>query len=300
MKESEWPVLAHSLFFCTYTVMKIIKANVLGYCMGVKKACEAVETALETNKPVYTLGPLIHNNSALKDFESRGVRILDTVNLQPATEEAIVIIRAHGVPPAVKQDLQKMGYTIIDSTCPRVISSQKRAAEYSEKGYQVIIAGDKNHGEVEGIAGCVTSADALIVENANDARTICVERKKVILLAQTTITDTEYAQISAVLKDKIPNIKVFNTICSATATRQQALKELCTKVEGVLIIGGKNSANTARLYKTACENCNRAALIEDANEIPEDFFTLSTVGLSAGASTPDFVIAKVEQILYNN
>ena len=284
--------------------MIILRAEILGYCMGVRRAVEAAELACieNKNKKVFTLGPLIHNNSALKALEKMGIGVLkaDASDLPSDASDCVVIIRAHGVPPFIMQRLEQSKCKVINATCPRVLSSQKRAADFGKKGYSVLLAGDKNHGEVVGISGCAraSGAECTVIENAEEALKLNPVPNKAILLSQTTISSSEYENIANVLKEKIPNLKVANTICPATQERQKALVELCKNVEGVLIIGGKNSANTKRLLRTAQELCKNAALIETATEIPEDFFKLKRVGLSAGASTPDFVIDAVEQALF--
>lgn len=283
--------------------MTILRAEILGYCMGVRRAVEAAELACaeNVNKKVYTLGPLIHNNSALKALEKMGVGVLsaDASDLSADASDCVVIIRAHGVPPVIMKKLENSKCKVINATCPRVLSSQKRAADFGKKGYTVLLAGDKNHGEVVGISGCAraSGAECTVIENHEEAANLNPLPEQAILLSQTTISSAEYENIANVLKEKIPNLKVANTICPATQERQKALVELCRNVDGVLIIGGKNSANTKRLLRTAQELCPNAALIETADEIPADFFRLKRVGLSAGASTPDFVIDAVEEAL---
>ena len=283
--------------------MVIKKAEILGYCMGVRRAVETAELACSENpgKRIYTLGPLIHNNSALEALAEKGVNVLkeDASDLVTDGHDSVVIVRAHGVPPVVIENLQKKGVTVIDATCPRVLSSQKRAADYAKKGCTVFLAGDKNHGEVVGISGYAraSGAECIVIEHKEDAEAVKHVPEKSVLLSQTTISKNEYDAIAAVLKAKNQNLVVLNTICPATNERQNALIELCKNVDGILVIGGRHSANTKRLLRTAQELCAHAALIETAEEIPEEFFTLNRVGLTAGASTPDFVIDSVENAL---
>lgn len=303
---------------------EVIRASVLGYCMGVRRAVSVAEKCLETYKdhPVFSYGPLIHNRSALAALEEKGLKLLEHVDDLPdalngemsvsADKAPVVIIRAHGVPPETRAALEKQGCIIEDATCPRVLANQKKAASYAAKGYTVIIAGDKNHGEVTGLSGCVRdAADAALsgAQNADDARASCllVDSSSdaaaldvtgcggnVVLLSQTTISPAEYAEIADVLKKRIPHLEVLDTVCPATQERQAALEELCARAEGVLIIGGRNSANTQRLFTSAKQKCAHAAHIEKADDIPAEFFSLNTIGITAGASTPDFVIDAVE------
>ena len=286
--------------------MKIERAEVLGYCMGVRRAVEIAEKACKENpdKKIFTLGPLIHNNSALEIFKKKGINILkeDAGDLKNDFNNSVVIVRAHGVMPIVIDNLKTKGVSVMDATCPRVLSSQKRAADYAKKGYTVFLAGDKNHGEIVGISGHARSygAECIVIEHKDDALAVQNVPEKSVLLSQTTISKSEYDVIADVLKAKNSNIVILDTICPATNERQKALVKLCKNVDGVLIIGGKNSANTKRLLRTAQELCNHAFLIETAKEIPKLFFSLKRVGLTAGASTPDFVIDEVEAALENH
>lgn len=296
---------------------KVIRADILGYCMGVRRAMEIAEGAVQgidfpldnsPKKRVFTFGPLIHNKSALETLEKKGLAVLDDSEIGILSSHDTVIIRAHGVPPEIRKKIENTGATIIDATCPRVLSSQKRAGDFGKKGYTIILAGDKNHGEVAGIAGCAINAggECIVVENAADALALENLPQKAILISQTTISRKEYDNIAEVLQNRIDNLQVFNTICPATSERQKSLEELAKNVQGILVIGGKNSANTIRLFMMAeeyCKNdnykCSIACHIERPEEIPEDFFHLDTVGLTAGASTPDNIIEQVEDVLQN-
>ena len=275
--------------------MTVILADVLGYCMGVRRAVESAIASIDKANDVYTLGPLIHNKTALNSLEKKGLKVLNENKAEDAKIGSTVIIRAHGVPPSVNEILKKRECTIINATCPRVTASQKNAARYASMNYTVILAGDSNHGEVIGIAGYVQdSEDAKKLLPPEDAD------ENAILLSQTTFSPQEFEKIAKIIKEKYKNLKVMNTICPATKERQDSLLRLCPLVEGVLVVGGKNSANTKRLLQTAKENCSKAALIETADEIPEDFFKLQIVGITAGASTPDSAIEEVKNALMSH
>jgi 4-hydroxy-3-methylbut-2-enyl diphosphate reductase len=294
--------------------MKVIRADVLGFCFGVKRAVAAAENALgnTSSHRTFTLGPLIHNPSVLADLKKKGLAVLDENDLEAVQKNDVVIIRAHGTTPTVIEQLALCGATILDETCPRVLASQKLAAKWAREGYCIIIAGDKNHGEVTGISGYASNAWNSAVHQTsnccdNGERVVVVQNKeeaeamklpeKAVLLAQTTFSPESFDEISALLLKKNKQLLVFNTICTATMERQNALKKLAGVTDGIIVIGGKNSANTRRLYETAQTICTNAALIEHASQIPELFFSLSTVALTAGASTPDEVIDSVEQTL---
>ncbi len=281
------------------TYVRIIRADIMGYCMGVRRAVEAAEQALLDNprRPVYTYGPLIHNPSALERLSAAGVVVVGTggTPLPSDFAGASVVVRAHGIPPLERDELARRHAQIIDATCPRVLSSQKRARSYFEKGYTVILAGDKDHGEITGIAGYAPGC--IVLENARDAEQLGIWPAKAVLMSQTTIKQSEYDAIADVLALKIPELTVLNTICPATQERQKALEALSGQVDGIIVVGGKNSANTRRLFNTACELTTHAWHIETPDEIPAEAFTLARIGITAGASTPDEVIDAVEQAL---
>lgn len=280
--------------------MKVILAEVLGYCMGVRRAVDSAYHSLEENsgKKVFSLGPLIHNQAALDALGEKGLNVLQESDIEKISADSIVVVRAHGIPPETMGRLEDRKCIVVNATCPRVLASQKNAKRYGEQGYTVILAGDKNHGEVVGIAG-FAGDKFILVESRIDAEKIPVfgPDEKAVLLCQTTFSQEEFSQIAEVLSEKINGLKVMNTICSATRERQEALQKICPEVDGVLVVGGKNSANTRRLFQIAEENCSKAALIETYNEIPESFFSLEKVGITAGASTPDSVIQKVVDVL---
>ena len=282
--------------------MEVIRAKVLGYCMGVRRAVDAAKQALlqnqGTGRKVYTLGPLIHNPLVLDKLAAEGLSVLSEGEVDNIDSRSVVLIRAHGTSPAVMERLRLAGSEVIDATCPRVHLSQQRAREWSAKGYEVIIAGDKNHGEVLSISGFAASP-VVVVQDAEEARRLELPEKS-ILIAQTTFSPAVFAEISTILLKKNPSLVVYNSICSATMERQKALLALQGRVDGILVVGGKNSANTRRLYETAARLCGRVALIEDESQLPVEFCdgkAVKVVGITAGASTPEEVIAAVEKKL---
>ena len=281
--------------------MEIIRASVLGFCFGVRRAVELAEKALAENKDktVYSLGPLIHNENALRALSAKGLITVDEQQVGEIPSESVVIIRAHGVAPSVTDALEAKKCTIIDATCPRVKASQKMVERYSNQNDYVVLTGDRNHGEVIGIAG-YAGENFSQIQDYTEAESFDIkdsENKNVILLSQTTYSPKEFEKIESLFRSKFKNLAVMNTICPATSERQEALLELCKKVDGVIVIGGKNSANTKRLYQTAAANCKQAIHVQTAAEIPSDFYKLNTIGITAGASTPDSIIDEVESFL---
>jgi 4-hydroxy-3-methylbut-2-enyl diphosphate reductase len=298
---------------------QIIRADVLGFCMGVRRAVEAAENDLtdiskdsqknSSAAKVYTFGPLIHNKTVLQNLADAGVEVLDEQSIQTDSEftqnlqNAVVIIRAHGIPPKIRRRLEELQTRIIDATCPRVIANQRRAEAFSRKGFTVILAGDRSHGEIAAIKGCAEEdgGRCIIVENSAEAEELAHDRsslpEKAVLISQTTIKEEEYEAILSVLRAHIPDLTVCKTICPATQERQQALRDLANKTDGILVVGSKGSANTQRLFNTAAELCPHAALIESPTEIPEIFYAFEKIGITAGASTPDSAIDAVEKAL---
>jgi len=279
--------------------MEIVRASVMGFCMGVRRAVETAEKVSdeygEKACPMFTLGPLIHNPAVMDSLKEKGVEVLESTNFSAVEKGSPVVIRAHGTGPQIVERLTGLGARVIDATCPRVRQSQNRVREWSRNGYSVVVAGDRNHGEVTGISGYFEQGHGgsfTVVQSVEEAQALVVDEKTMVL-AQTTFSLEKYRQIKDVLLKKNPGIKIFDSICPATMERQQALQELRGRVDGILVVGGKNSANTKRLLESAENICPVAALIEGPDEIPLDFFGLEKIGLTAGASTPDWIIDQV-------
>ncbi len=268
--------------------------------MGVRRAVD--KTITEAGHPrVYTMGPLIHNPRVVEYLKERGVHILDEENIPGTLENTTVIIRAHGISPQLEKLLLSKQVRIVDATCPRVKANQLKARKFSEDGYTVFLAGEKHHGEIIGLKGycpgclAVGTADeaALAAEGLykNDPLSKCV------LIGQTTISREEYEAIARKIKEYFPGLTVINTICGATKDRQEALRELCRQVDAVIIAGGRESSNTKRLLKIAEDMGKPAWLVEGKDDIPRDIGQYETVGISAGASTPEEVIREIEEAL---
>ncbi len=297
----------------------VIRAKVLGYCMGVRRAVDIALKARLThpNHKIYTLGPLIHNNAAISMLEEKGIQILDKdsiLALKNAGCPTLVVLSAHGTPHTIRQSIEDTGSLVVDATCPRVLINQKRITDYAEEGYSIFIVGDKSHGEVIALAGSVPEGSKyFLLQNDKEAKELIekntsLKSEKAIVISQTTITQHEYDAVSSVLKTAIDSIIIFETICPATQERQGALKDLFYDVDAVIVVGGKNSANTTRLYQTAKNLSMQVSTtnerkpvchIETSHEIPKEFFSFKNIGLTAGASTPDEVILEVENSLLN-
>ena len=283
--------------------MKVIRAGALGFCMGVRRAVEmALKESGEKDKRVFTLGPLIHNPGVLEDFFQRGITILKEEDISTLSQDSTVIIRAHGVSPAVEKKLVERGVCILDATCPHVKVSQNRAMELSNNGFYIFLAGEEKHAEITGIrgyikGGCCVVADSEGAETAAVALASYNPEAKTALIAQTTMNREEFRIIGEAIRGHFPDLKIIDTICGATRERQDALRKLRFDVDAFIIAGGRESANTRRLLSIA-ESCGKKAwLVEHADELPSEVFSFSVIGLAAGASAPDSVINAIEEKL---
>ncbi|MDK2879705.1 MAG: hypothetical protein PWR06_2421, partial [Thermoanaerobacteraceae bacterium] len=269
--------------------MQLIIAEYAGFCYGVKRAMEMVEDLIKKGEKAYTLGPLIHNPQVVDDLKNRGIM---AAGLDEIKEKSNLVIRTHGVGPSLINQAKDYGLNIIDATCPFVKNVQEKAADLSGKDYLVIIIGDPRHPEVEGIKSWCRG-DVKVIENVKDAENFFTN-KKVGVLVQTTQTEENVEKIMDVLKSKL-NIEVFfNTRCNATRQRQRAAEDVAKQVDIMLVIGGRNSSNTQKLARICQDAGARVYHIETAGEIKKEWFhSRDKVGITAGASTPDWIIKEV-------
>lgn len=271
----------------------VVRADVLGFCMGVRRAMDKVENALYKNpqERIQTYGPLIHNPQALIELSERGVGRID------APEDfagGTVVIRAHGVPPKTREELESLGAAIVDGTCPRVTRSMKLVEKSGAQGRNIILVGDPLHGEVKAVAGY---ADKTIIISSKEQAEKLQLKGPSLVIAQTTTSAEEYNRIVKILEAKGMELEVFDSICPATRDRQEALRELCGKVDAVVVIGGFYSSNTKRLHQLALSFGKPAWHIETPEQMPEEIREYPVIGITAGASTPDRIIDEVEQYI---
>ncbi|MGL1894659.1 MAG: 4-hydroxy-3-methylbut-2-enyl diphosphate reductase [Spirochaetaceae bacterium] len=273
--------------------MKVILAETLGFCAGVKKAVDLIYSEINQSDGTQILmeGPIIHNNSVIDDLADKGVKLLDG-----STDilNKKVVVRAHGITPTLEASIIDRGATVVDGTCPIVKASQIKIKKYSNDGFFIVIAGDKGHAEVIGLVGQAPD-NTLVVANATDVLNHSYP-EKTLLLSQTTFSKPEFSVIEAELKKKCPTLTSLNTICGATKQRQDAVVELSNKVDAIIVVGGLTSSNTKRL-KVAVENIVPTWLIENSEGIPTQIKNYKTIGVTAGASTPDVVIQEVIKVL---
>ncbi|PAF42561.1 4-hydroxy-3-methylbut-2-enyl diphosphate reductase [Helicobacter sp. 11S03491-1] len=269
--------------------MKIKLAKNYGFCFGVKRAIQIAEKT----KDSITLGPLIHNPKEISRLELKfGVKVEE--NTQEITNGQNVIIRTHGIPKGDLEYLKTKDIQITDATCPYVTKPQKIVESMSKEGYQIIIFGDKTHPEVKGVMS-YSITQPLVISSLEELKEIKI-KKKVALVSQTTKQADNLLQIASHLITHCYEARIFNTICNATFDNQESARELSKEVDIMVIVGGKSSSNTKQLLNIALQNCPDSYLVEDENDLQTQWFEGKNIcGITAGASTPDWIIDKVKE-----
>lgn len=275
--------------------MEIIVAKTAGFCFGVKRA---VDMAFEhaSTKGTYTYGPIIHNEVVTKSLEEKGVKALDTIGNEPIQK---LIIRSHGVSPEIYRHGEEKGVSIVDATCPYVKKIHRYVEQYYHNGYTIIIAGNKDHPEVQGINGWANGT-CLIVKDREELQSLVLEKedKKYLLVAQTTYKKQVVDEIVELLNDKGIDFEYINTICNATKERQEEVVEIAKQVDIMLVLGSKKSSNSLKLFELSQKYCKQSYFIGEASELNSELFIgCEKVGITAGASTPASVIQEVINFL---
>lgn len=282
---------------------EIIMADHAGFCFGVKRAVDAICSALENNnknnknnknKEVWTIGLPIHNPQEVKRLQDMGLKVAENESEIP--DNAKVLIRAHGEPLKVLNALKLKGAEVIDTTCPFVSRAQKLAASLSEEGFHIILLGDKDHPEIQGIIGHVNGTPD-VVKDEEEAKNLKAKFNKAALISQTTQREERLAKVAGVLLSKFKELHVCNTICKATVERQEAVRALAgNNIDGVVLIGGRASANTKKLRDIAADSGLDVLWIEDSAELEINrgwFSSKNKIGIAAGASTPEWLIKEI-------
>ncbi|MBE0434098.1 4-hydroxy-3-methylbut-2-enyl diphosphate reductase [candidate division WOR-3 bacterium] len=272
--------------------MKIYRARHGGFCFGVKRAIKLALEAADNSHGVCSLGPLIHNRLAVDDLMKSGIRSCDEIRGLKKNE--IVIIRSHGVAPDVMQRLRSKNCQIIDATCPRVRRAQRYVEKLAGEGYHVVIVGEKDHPEVKGLLGYAGKRASIYNDNERPGK------KKIGVVPQTTLNQERFNRAVTDLMPDTIEMKIYNTICQETAVRINEAVKIAKKADIMIVIGGKNSANTTRLYQI-CRKLRRSYHIESAGELKRSWFSaVKSVGITAGASTPkqqvDDVVRKIRRM----
>ena len=275
--------------------MEVTVAKSAGFCFGVKRAVDMVYEEAVKERKVYTLGPIIHNEQVVEEFAEKGVQVLESVEELEDGEDAAVIIRSHGIAQKVFRQLEDKKVRIIDATCPFVKKIHRIVQEKKEEGYQIVIAGSAKHPEVVGICGWCGN-QCQVVETLEEAQKCVLETgKKVCVVAQTTFNYKKFKDIVAILSKKSYDILVMNTICNATEERQTEAGTIARKSDAMIVIGGKHSSNTRKLYEICKNECLNTHFIQTLDDLDLKLFqSFRSVGITAGASTPNNIIKEVQ------
>ena len=275
--------------------MEVIVAKTAGFCFGVERAVNQVYDQIKHGSgPIYTLGPIIHNEGVVRDLEKKGVKVLNSANEISALTEGTVIIRSHGVGKRIYDMLKAQGVQIVDATCPFVKKIHRIVQEQNLQGRRVIIIGDETHPEVEGIKGW-GDARTMVVKNEEQMEKLpSFTGEKLCIVSQTTFNYNKFKDLVEKFEKKGYDILVLNTICNATQERQVEAERIASQVDAMIVIGGENSSNTRKLYEICQKECKDTYYIQTLDDLnPESVNSVRSVGITAGASTPKKIIEEV-------
>ena len=275
--------------------IEVILAKSAGFCFGVHRAVDTVYERTDKEN-VYTYGPIIHNEEVVKDLESKGVRAISDVDeIEGMNDNATVIIRSHGVSKNVYDSIKAKKYEIVDATCPFVLKIHRIVEEESAKGKQIIIIGNEKHPEVEGIMGW-SHSPVLVIDTVEKAKNMQLDNKKeVVIVSQTTFNYNKFKELVEILEKKSYDVSVLNTICNATKERQTEAQSIAETVDAMIVIGDKHSSNTQKLFEICRKACNNTYYIQTLGDLDlNQLGSVETVGITAGASTPNNIIEEVQ------
>jgi 4-hydroxy-3-methylbut-2-enyl diphosphate reductase len=275
--------------------MEVLLAEEFGFCFGVERAVDMVEDALSQGGTIRSLGALIHNSQEMQRLEAKGVTTISTPTEADAGTTAV--IRAHGVTPQVQRELEQSAAHVIDATCPFVTRVQHLAERAANEGRDVVVAGNPDHPEMIGVVGYAPD-NTYVVRDASEVADLPTLRRPLVV-SQTTIKLKTFQEVAEAVRAKSDTEpQVINTICSATRDRQDAARALSSQVDAFYVIGGRHSSNSVKLLAVCKEQCEKSFLIETADEInPDDLTSINRVGVTAGASTPNWLIEQVVERL---
>ncbi|HKM33727.1 MAG TPA: 4-hydroxy-3-methylbut-2-enyl diphosphate reductase [Lachnospiraceae bacterium] len=281
--------------------MEVVLAKSIGFCFGVQRAVKTVYEQSENKDVLYTYGAIVNNEEVVNDLKKRGVTVLENRQELAEIKEGTIIIRAHGVARDIYQQIDKQGLNCVDATCPYVKRIHKIVEKESNEGKQILVVGNPVHPEVEGIVGWC-STPAVIVETIEEAEKFKPESgKEVCIVSQTTFNYNKFQYIVDIFRKKVYNVNVANTICNATEERQREAKEIASSVDAMIVIGGKHSSNTKKLFEICSNECANTYFIQTLDdlhlELPK---AVRLVGITAGASTPNNIIEEVQNYVRIN
>ena len=275
--------------------MKVRVAETAGFCFGVKRAVDKVyEQAEKAEGFIYTYGPIIHNEEVVKDLTARGVKVIGSKEELDGLESGTVIIRSHGVSREIQERIEARGLNLVDATCPFVKKIHKIVERESRKGAGIVIIGDAMHPEVEGIRGWC-QGDATVLQTEEEARNFTADStKKLCLVSQTTFNYNKFHNLVEIISEKGYDIIVLNTICNATEERQTEARRIARESDGMIVIGGRHSSNTRKLFEICKNDCENTYYIQTLDDLDvRQLHSMSCVGITAGASTPNNLIEEV-------
>ncbi len=281
--------------------MEVILAKSAGFCFGVKRAVDTVYEQIGTGRHIVTFGPIIHNEEVVKDLEEKGVEVIETEEELKNLKDATVVIRSHGVPKRIYDIIEKQGLECVDATCPFVKKIHDIVAKESVAGNTIVIIGNANHPEVEGIRGW-SKTDTYVINSIEEAEKFTVlNDKKLCIVSQTTFNYKKFQDIVEIISKKGYNKTVLNTICNATEVRQTEAKRIAGIVDAMIVIGGRHSSNTQKLYEICKKECDNTYYIQTINDldVTEELKSIGSVGITAGASTPNTIIEEVHRTCQN-
>lgn len=277
--------------------MEVIMAESAGFCFGVKRAVDRVtELAESGKKPVCTYGPIIHNEFVVRQLEEKGVRVIRTEEELEAVSGGTIVIRSHGVSREIQNKMEQLGAEVVDATCPFVKKIHRIVEKAGEDGLVTIIAGDPDHPEVQGIVGWA-KGPVFVIRDEQDLEKIEIPNgKKAILVAQTTFNKAKFEDIVEIFRETRYYENVINTVCNATDERQTEARKISRVVDAMIVVGGRHSSNTQKLYNICKGECRNTYFIETLDDLSTQPFRLfSSVGITAGASTPNRIIEEVRE-----
>ena len=285
----------------------VVLAKSAGFCFGVKRAVNMVYEEIEkvsengSDVPIYTYGPIIHNDEVVKDFASKGVTLVKELSELANLPKGKIIVRSHGISRAEYEEMEQYGFTVVDATCPFVRKIHRIVDEHSKLGEYIIIVGNPQLPEVCGIRGWVNGDAVTILESREEAENFVLqEDKKICIVSQTTFNYNKFQDLVEIVKKKGYNISVLNTICNATEERQTEARQIAKEVEAMIVIGDKHSSNTQKLFEICNTECEKTYYIQTSKDMDYSLLeSINNVGITAGASTPNNIIEEVSKNVRN-
>ena len=281
--------------------MEVLLAKSAGFCFGVKRAVEKVYEQLGEKEEIYTYGPIIHNEEVVKDLEMKGVRVIEGEEELQGLTKGTLVIRSHGVSRRIYELIEKNGLNCIDVTCPFVKRIHQIVEKESQQGKKIVIIGNAGHPEVEGIRGW-SSTPAAVIGSVEEAQTFTLDAgESLCIVSQTTFNYNKFKELVEIFQKRGYNVNVVNTICNATEERQKEAGEIAHKVDAMIVIGGRHSSNTQKLFEICREKCKATYFIQTLDDLQLELpKTATLVGITAGASTPNNIIEEVQNYVRIN